>query len=73
MFRNKFDELGIVTTNKARLVVEGYNQEEGIDYEETFAPVARIEAIRILVAFGSLHGHQVVPNESQKCIPPRIL
>jgi len=51
VFRNKLDELGAVTRNKARLVVQGYNQEEGIDYEETFAPVARIEAIRILIAF----------------------
>ena len=45
VFRNKLDEQGAVTRNKARLVVQGYNQEEGIDYEETFAPVARIEAI----------------------------
>jgi len=47
------DEQGIVTRNKTRLVVQGYNQEEGIDYEETFAPVARIEAIRILIAFAT--------------------
>ena len=53
VFRNKLDEFGTVTRNKARLVVQGYNQEEGIDYEETFAPVARIEAIRILVAFAA--------------------
>ena len=53
MFRNKFDEFGTVTRNKAQLVVQGYNQEKGIDYEETFAPVARIEAIRILVAFSA--------------------
>jgi len=53
VFRNKLDELGIVTRNKAWLVVQGYNQEEGIDYEETFAPVAKIEAIRILIALAS--------------------
>jgi len=53
VFRNKLDELGTVTRNKARLVVQGYNQEEGIDYEETFAPVTRIEVIRILIAFAA--------------------
>jgi len=53
MFRNKLDEQGTVTRNKVRLVVQGYNQEEDIDYEKTFAPVARIEAIRILIAFAA--------------------
>jgi len=45
------DEQGTITRNKARLVVQSYNQEEGIDYKESFAPVAKIEAIRILIAF----------------------
>ena len=49
--RNKLDENGIVIRNKARLVAKGYNQEEGIDFDETFAPVARLEAIRLLLAF----------------------
>ena len=53
MFRNKLDEHGTIIRNKARLVVQGYNQEEGIDYDENFAPVARIEAIRLLIAFAS--------------------
>jgi len=51
VLKNKSDEFRIVTRNMAKLVVQGYNQEEGIDYEETFAPIARIEAICILVAF----------------------
>ncbi|GJV68940.1 retrovirus-related pol polyprotein from transposon TNT 1-94 [Tanacetum coccineum] len=51
VFSNKKDEHGIITKNKARLVAQGYSQEEGIDYDETFAPVARMEAIRIFLAF----------------------
>ncbi|KAL8089502.1 hypothetical protein AgCh_039103 [Apium graveolens] len=50
---NKIDENGIVTRNKARLVAKGYSQEEGIYYDETFAPVARLEAIRIFLAFAA--------------------
>jgi len=53
VFQNKLDEQGTVTRNKAQLVIQGYNQEEDIDYEETFTPVARIEAIRILIAFAA--------------------
>ena len=45
------DENDIIVRNKARLVVQGFNQEEGINYEETFAPIARLEAIRMLLAF----------------------
>ncbi|KAI3797395.1 hypothetical protein L1987_32651 [Smallanthus sonchifolius] len=51
VFRNKQDERGIVIKNKARLVAQGYTQEEGIDYDEVFAPVARLEAIRIFLAY----------------------
>ncbi|GJT18576.1 retrovirus-related pol polyprotein from transposon TNT 1-94 [Tanacetum coccineum] len=51
VFRNKLDENGIVYRNKTRLVAQGYNQQEGIDYDETYAPVARLESIRILLAY----------------------
>ena len=53
VFKNKLDENGVITRNKARLVAKGYNQQEGIDYEETYAPVARLEAIRLLLAYAS--------------------
>nr|GEU38874.1 copia protein [Tanacetum cinerariifolium] len=49
--RNKLDKNGVVSRNKARLVAQGYNQQEGIDYDETYAPVARLESIRILLAY----------------------
>ncbi|GJZ00933.1 retrovirus-related pol polyprotein from transposon TNT 1-94 [Tanacetum coccineum] len=53
VFRNKKDERGYVIKNKARLVAQGYTQEEGIDYDEVFAPVARIKAIRLFLAYAS--------------------
>ncbi|GKA14636.1 copia protein [Tanacetum coccineum] len=51
VFRNKLDENGIVSRNKARLVAQAYNQQEDIDYDETYSPVARLESIRILLAY----------------------
>ncbi|GJV70289.1 putative ribonuclease H-like domain-containing protein [Tanacetum coccineum] len=56
VYRNKKDERGVVVRNKARLVAQGHRQEEGIDYDEVFAPVARIEAIRLFLAFASFMG-----------------
>nr|GEY79198.1 putative ribonuclease H-like domain-containing protein [Tanacetum cinerariifolium] len=53
VYRNKKDERGIVIRNKARLIAQGHTQEEGIDYKEVFAPVARIEAIRLFLAYAS--------------------
>ncbi|GJT05504.1 putative ribonuclease H-like domain-containing protein [Tanacetum coccineum] len=57
--RNKKDERGIMIRNKARLVAQGYTQEEGIDYDEVFAPVARIEAIGLFLAFASFKDFMV--------------
>ncbi|GKF79525.1 putative ribonuclease H-like domain-containing protein, partial [Tanacetum coccineum] len=50
IFKNKKDQRGIVVRNKDRLVAQGHRQEDGIDYDEVFAPVARIEAIRLFIA-----------------------
>nr|GEW11167.1 putative ribonuclease H-like domain-containing protein [Tanacetum cinerariifolium] len=59
VYRNKKDKRGIVVRNKARLVAQGHTQEEGINYEEVFAPVARIEAIRLFLAYASFMGFMV--------------
>nr|GEV96751.1 putative ribonuclease H-like domain-containing protein [Tanacetum cinerariifolium] len=56
VLKNKKDERGIVIRNKVKLVAQGYTQEEGINYEEVFAPVARIEAIRLFLAYASFMG-----------------
>nr|GFC59184.1 retrovirus-related Pol polyprotein from transposon TNT 1-94 [Tanacetum cinerariifolium] len=53
IFKNKKDESSLVIQNKARLVAIGNSQQEGIDYDETFAPVARIEAIRLFLAYAA--------------------
>ncbi|WVZ89843.1 hypothetical protein U9M48_036197 [Paspalum notatum var. saurae] len=55
----KWGEDGVVVRNKARFVAQGFCQKEGIDYEETFAPVARLEAIRILLAFAASKGFKL--------------
>jgi hypothetical protein len=59
VFRNKQDEHGVVTRNKARLVAKGYSQVEGLDFGETYAPVARLESIRILLAYATYHGFKL--------------
>ncbi|GKD71545.1 putative ribonuclease H-like domain-containing protein [Tanacetum coccineum] len=59
VYRNKKDERDIVTKNKARLVTQGYTQEEGIDYDEVFAPVARTKAIRLFLAYASFKDFMV--------------
>jgi hypothetical protein len=59
VFHNKQDEHGVVTRNKARLVAKGYSQVEGLEFDETYAPVARLESIRILLAYATYHGFKL--------------
>jgi hypothetical protein len=59
VWKNKKGEKGEVVGNKSRLVAQGFSQKEGIDYEETFAPIARLEAIRNLLAFSVAKGFKL--------------
>nr|GFC84851.1 putative ribonuclease H-like domain-containing protein [Tanacetum cinerariifolium]GFC84859.1 putative ribonuclease H-like domain-containing protein [Tanacetum cinerariifolium] len=59
VYKNKKDERGIVIRNKGRLVAQGHTQEDGIDYEELFAPVVRIESIQLFLAYASFMGFMV--------------
>jgi hypothetical protein len=59
VFRNMQDEHGVVTRNKARLVAKGYAQVTDLDFEETFAPMARLESIRILLAYAAHHSFRL--------------
>ncbi|GJV11163.1 putative ribonuclease H-like domain-containing protein [Tanacetum coccineum] len=83
IYKNKIDERGIVIRNKARLVAQGHTQEEGIDYDDVFALVARIEAIRLFLAYASCMGFIVyqidvrsaflygtIAEEVYECQPP---
>jgi hypothetical protein len=63
VFRNKQDEHGVVTSNKARLVAQGFTQVEGLDFGETYAPVARLESIRILIAYATNHDFKLYPMD----------
>jgi hypothetical protein len=56
VFCNKQDEHGVVTRNKARLVAKGYSQVKGLDFDETYAPIARLESIRTLLVYATYHG-----------------
>jgi len=55
VFWNKQDENGVVIRNKARLAAQGFTQIKGLDFSETYAPVARLESIRILLAYATHH------------------
>ena len=59
VFKNKQDSNGIVIRNKARLVAQGFSQVEGVDFGDTFAPVARLESIHVLFAYGSHHNFKL--------------
>jgi hypothetical protein len=59
VWKNKEGENGELVRNKSRLVTQGYSQKEGIDCEEAFAPVSRLEAIRILLAFSMAKGFKL--------------
>nr|GEU48481.1 retrovirus-related Pol polyprotein from transposon TNT 1-94 [Tanacetum cinerariifolium] len=65
IFRNKKGKRGIVIKNKARLVAQGYTQEKGIDYDEVFAPVARIKVIRLFLAYASFMGFMVYQMDAK--------
>jgi hypothetical protein len=56
IFRNKHDDQGVIVRNKARLVAKGFSLVEGLDFREIFAPIARLEAIHILLAYASCYG-----------------
>jgi hypothetical protein len=72
VFRNKQDDHGVVTRNKARLVAKGYSQVEGLDFDETYAHVARLESIRILLCLCYLPWLQALSNGREKCLPQWI-
>ena len=63
----------MITRNKVRLVAKGYNQEEGIDYEETFAPVARFEAVRLLLAFACMSSFNLFQMDVKSAFLKRFI
>ncbi|GKD87785.1 retrovirus-related pol polyprotein from transposon TNT 1-94, partial [Tanacetum coccineum] len=65
IYKVKLDELGGILKNKARLDACGYRQEEGIDFEESFAPVARLDVIRIFLAYACSYEYDRLPNGCQ--------
>jgi hypothetical protein len=65
VFCNKQDEHGVVTRNKAQLMVKGYSQVEGLDFDETFALIARLESIRILLVYATHHGFKLYQMDAK--------
>ena len=68
IFKNKTDEDGEVVRNKSRLVAQRYTQVEGIDFDESFTPVARLESILNSSLHNVYHEVQVIPNECEECL-----
>nr|GEV29852.1 hypothetical protein [Tanacetum cinerariifolium] len=68
LFKNKHDEENMVIRNKTRLVVRGYHQEEGIDFEESFTLIARMEAIRIFLAYAAHKGFIVYQMDAKTAL-----
>nr|GEY02505.1 retrovirus-related Pol polyprotein from transposon TNT 1-94 [Tanacetum cinerariifolium] len=66
VFKNKLDEKGAISRNKARLVAQGYNQQEGIDFELTYAPMARLESTRILLAYACANDFKLFQMDVKK-------
>ncbi|GJS33963.1 retrovirus-related pol polyprotein from transposon TNT 1-94 [Tanacetum coccineum] len=73
IYKVKLEIYGVILKNKARLVARGYRQEEGIDFEESFAPVARLEAIRIFLAFAAHMNMVVYQMDVKDCVSEWIL
>jgi hypothetical protein len=73
VFRNKPDEHGAVTRNKARLVAKGYAQVAGLDFDETFALVARLESIHILLAYAAHHSFKLFQMDVKSAFPNRLI
>jgi hypothetical protein len=68
VWKNKEGGKGEVVRNKSRLVAQGLSQKDGIDYEETFAPIARLEALRILLAFSVTKGFKLHQMDVKECL-----
>ena len=69
IFRNKHDKNGKISRKKARLICKDYAQIEGVDFDETFAPVARIEAIRIFLAYSAFKGFKMYHMDVKTAFP----
>jgi len=73
VFKNKIDEQGVIVRNKARLVAKRYNQEKGIDFGETYAPIARLEAVRLLLAYACLKGFRLHQMDVKSAFSNRFI